>query len=133
MHKRQYITIALSLVILSIVLTVAYLHLKRQEHLAARNHLLCEVLKPGMSVDEVLETLKQAGEFTMSRGEPSTGLLILGVNFTDPQGRELYGGFTINFFDRKYRQAYIRNFDYFEDICLFPWSGPSATATSKPP
>jgi hypothetical protein len=105
---------------LIVFLATAYSDIKHKEHLAARHHLLCEVLKPGMSEDEVLGILNQYGEFTMSRADWVGGATIeLGINFTDPKGKDLYGGFDLGFFDYKYAQAYIRNFDYFEVICDF--------------
>ena len=62
MQKRKYLLFAISIVI-------AALGLRYLIFLNARHHLLCEVLKPGMSEDEVISVLNQVGEFTISRGE----------------------------------------------------------------
>jgi hypothetical protein len=119
MRKIKPLFIALSLGLLLILLAVAYSHVKHQELLVARHHLLCEVLKPGMSEDEVLEILHKTGEFTMNKGEWKGGIAELGINFIDPKSRDLYGGFELRFSYNKYVQAYISSFDYFEDICNF--------------
>jgi hypothetical protein len=131
MQKRKYIFIMLGLLMVLFTVICCYLkyqeyalkkhedELKHQKLVAARHHLLCEVLQPGMSEDEVLNILRQHGEFTSSRAEWSGGLIELGVNFTDPKGKDLYGGFDLGFSDYKYLQAYISGFDYFEDICNF--------------
>ncbi len=54
MSRKAYFYIAIFLGLLIILLTVGGLYLKHQSFLARRHHLLCEVLKPGMSKDEVL-------------------------------------------------------------------------------
>ena len=72
--------------------------------LNARHHLLCEELKFGMSVDDVLGVLRQHGEFEVNKVEwPS--LVQLRINFVDLQGEVLYGDFILEFFDDKYRLA----------------------------
>jgi len=93
--------------------------LKRQELVAARQHLLCEVLKPGMSKDDVLNVLKQVGEFKSNEANWPGGLIELGINFTDPKGRDLYGRFVLGFSDYKYASAYEQVFDISETICDF--------------
>ena len=90
--------------------------MKRQEYLAQRNQLLCEDLKSGMSVDEVLGVLHQAGDFTIRRSEWLGGDVELGINFTDPKG---YGAFELRFENNQYIQAYISGFYHFEVICDF--------------
>jgi hypothetical protein len=133
MQKRKYILIMLFAGLLVVSLAITYLYVKRQERLAQRYHLLCEVLEPGMSEDEVLGVLKQAGDFTMSRGEWSGGLIELGINFTDIKGRELYGMFDLFFIDCKYMRAYLRNgSDNLDIICDFYQPTQSATETPKP-
>ncbi len=127
MPKRKYTFIAFLLVFLTILFAGVYLHLKRQEHLVARHHLLCEVLKPGMSFDEVLGILYQAGEFTTNRKSLWDGNDEVRINFIDAKGRDLYGGFDLLFFDYKYGQAAIHGFDYFQDICHIPQWTPSVT------
>ena len=92
--------------------------LKRQELVAARYHLLCEVLKPGMSMNDVLETLHQTGDFTVSSGVDTSPNAQLHIVFLNPKERDLYGGaFEISFSDYKYIGAYVLNFDVSETIC----------------
>jgi hypothetical protein len=132
---KKYIFIALLTGLLAISLAVAYVYMKRQEQSAHRYHLLCEVLEPGMSEDEVLNVLHQAGEFTMSRSEGTGGSVELGINFTDIKGRDLYGGFELWFKNDKYFRAYISGFDYAETICAFTQSDitqPINTVTETP-
>jgi hypothetical protein len=119
MKKRKLLLILLLIGILVALLAATYSYKKHQESLTARHHLLCEVLKPGMSEDEVLGILHQAGKFTMNKGEWAGGMVELGINFIDPKGSDLYDGFELRFSYNKYVQAYIRDFDYFEDICNF--------------
>lgn len=99
MKKRQYILLAISIVLAALGLrTLILLHV--------RHHLLCEVLKPGMSESEVITILRQAGDFTMSRGEWGGGYIELGINFTDTNGGIFYGDFVLSFSDYKYDRAY---------------------------
>jgi len=88
--KRHYVLLAISIV-------MAVLGLRYLIFLNARHHLLCEVLKPGMSESEVLAILKPTGDFTMSRGEWGGGYVELGINFTDTKGSILYGDFVLGF------------------------------------
>ena len=96
-----------------------YLYLQRKEYLAPRYHLLCEVLKPGMSEDEVIGILRQAGNFTLNRAEWGGGIIELGINFTDPRGKKLYGAFDLGFSNYEYQAAYIRGFESIDVICDF--------------
>ena len=104
---------------LIVSLAFTYLYLKRQEYLAERYHLLCEVLKPGMSEDEVIGILHQAGNFTFNRADWDGGIIELGINFTDPRGKKLYGAFEIGFSNYEYQAAYIRGFESIDVICDF--------------
>jgi hypothetical protein len=88
MKKRKYLFIVLSLGLLIILLAVTYSYVKHQEHLVARHHLLCEVLTPGMSEDEVLGILHQAGEFTINKGGMDRGSQYrIGYKLYRPQGQ----------------------------------------------
>jgi hypothetical protein len=126
-RKNIFIMPGLFLVLLLVLLTAIRCYqlyqenaLKRQELVVARQHLLCEVLEPGMSKDEVLNVLKQAGEFTFNEDADSLGSpILLDISFTDPKGRDLYGGFVLGFSDYKYDKAYERVFDISETICDF--------------
>ena len=103
-----------------ITLSVMSSYLKRQERIAQRYHLLCEVLKPGMSREEVLAVLDQAGDFVVNSGMDEPGPHItLHIVFTDLHGRETYGAFELGFKDYQYIAAYIRGFDRTDHICDF--------------
>jgi hypothetical protein len=132
MQKRKYTFIALLVGLLVVLLAIADLFLKRQEHLAQRYHLLCAVLKPGMSKDEVLNVLKQAGEFTAVGTESPGPVIELHIVFTDPEGKDLYGAFDLGFSDYKYVSAYISGFEYSDVICDFYRPTKSVTETPKP-
>ncbi len=116
-----------------IVLLAAYSYLKHQEFLTQRHHLLCEVLKPGMSKEEVLGVLNQAGDFTFNHTELPGGYIELRISFTDPQGKERYGAFDLLFIDYRYVRAYIRlTSDSAELICDFYQLTKSVTETLTP-
>ncbi len=116
MPKKAYIFVLGLLIVVSLA---AYSYLKHQEFLAQRYHLLCEVLKPGMSQDEVLQTLHRAGDFTFNHAE-WTELAELGISFTDPKAKETYGAFDLLFINDKYTRAYRRlTSDSSELICDF--------------
>lgn len=121
MSKKMYILIATLLGFLVISAVATDLYLKHQAALEARHHLLCEVLKPGMSENEVLSILKHAGTFKVNRADWLGGYIELGINFTDPKGRDLYGAFDLGFYDYKYDRAYIEGFERenTEVICDF--------------
>jgi hypothetical protein len=138
MQKRKYIFIALSLGLVLVFLAAAYFYasyvnyVKYQERFAQRHHLLCEILKPGMSKGEVLNILEQAGEFSAIGAESTWPNHEMHIAFTDPTGRELYGAFELSFFDYKYNGAYIRGFDNYDAICDFSQAVTPAAATPKP-
>jgi hypothetical protein len=135
MRKRKNIFIVLLLVgLLLVSLRVTYLYQKRQERLAQRYHLLCEVLKPGMSREETLAVLEQAGEFVVNGGMDEPGPIIdLYITFTDPVGRETYGAFGLIFNNYQYVGAYtLKSFDVTETICAFNDQIKSATSTVGP-
>jgi hypothetical protein len=50
-----------------------------------------------MSRDEVLSVLNQGGDFTFNHTELPGGYIELGINFTDPKGKEMYGAFDLLF------------------------------------
>ena len=55
----------------------------------ARYLLLCDELKLGMSVDDVLGVLRQNGEVKVNKSEWLGGNIQLRINFTDPRGQAL--------------------------------------------
>jgi len=127
MQKRQY-------VLLAIIIVMALLGFRYLMFLDARHHLLCEVLKPGMSEDEVIRVLNQVGEFTMNRGEWNGGSIDLGISFTNANVRNKYGRFSIVFFDYKYARAVVSHgSDNPEYICDFYKPSKPATTTPKQP
>jgi hypothetical protein len=135
LKARKYLFIALSIGLLLVLLVVTLSYVKYQEHRAARYHLLCEILKPGMPESEVLGILHQAGEFTLRRSDWKGGDVELGISFIDPKGKELYGIFDLRFFGYKYAQAYIESFEQENTIIICDFSDviKSSTATSKSP
>jgi hypothetical protein len=112
MKKRQYILISISIGLSICIATSGYIYAKRQILLKERHHLLCEVLKPGMSENEVITILKQEGDFIMSRSESGGGGDIgVTVNFIDSKVKDQYGLFSVVFFDNKYMRAVVSRFD----------------------
>ena len=131
MRKRRNIFIVLLLIALLLVsLRVTYSYQKRQERLAQRYHLLCEVLKPGMPKEEVFAVLRQEGEFVVQGIDMPGPIFDLHIVFTDPHGRETYGAFELGFSNYQYVVAFTRNFDVAETICAFGDQIKSATPTS---
>jgi hypothetical protein len=133
MPKRKNIFIMLGLLLVLLTATCSYViyqtyheaELKRQELVAARHHLFCEVLKPGMSMDEVFGILHQTGDFTVSSGVDKSPDAQLHIVFLDSKERDLYGGsFEIGFSNYKYDRAYERGFDTSETICDFSRATP---------
>lgn len=111
--QKRHILIAISVI-------MVFLGLRYLIFLNTRHHLLCEVLKPGMSESEVLIILRQTGDFTMSRGEWSNGDVVLSIRFTDAKVRDRYGRFSVVFFDYKYARAVVSHAsDNPEIICDF--------------
>lgn len=123
MQKGKFFFIALSLALLVTFIAMGYSFTKQRQrltmHYQARYHLLCEVLRPGMSKDQVLSTLKQVGEFTVIGRETTGPLFEFRIVFTDPKDKELYGAFDLAFSDYKYIGAYVRKFDSSDVICAF--------------
>lgn len=100
----------------------------------ARHYLLCEVLKPGMTKNEVLAVLNRAGEFWMRDNDSPSPNIDLHISFTDPKGKFLYGAFDLGFYDYKYNLAYISGFEgeSIEVICDFTQLVHSTSETPKP-
>jgi len=114
-----------------VFLLTAIYFLTYQVILAQRYYLLCEELKPGMSKDEVLSTLDQAGNYTINQAEWPGGNIELGINFTDLKGSIMYGAFELGFTDYKYNRAYIRHgSDNSAEICDF--FSPTQPVSGKP-
>jgi hypothetical protein len=90
-----------------IVIAVTYFYLNHQEFMAQRHHLLCEILQPGMSKDEVLSNLQQVGKFTMNEVDSSSGFVALDINYTDPRVVGQYGYFSVVFIDSRYVRAVV--------------------------
>ena len=104
--------------------------------LNARQHLLCEELKFGMSVDDVLGVLRQNGEIWVNKAEWPGGTINLIIYFTDPRGQALYGDFDLRFFHYKYNGASTGgNIDFGprgERICYLGQVTQSGTEIPKP-
>jgi hypothetical protein len=85
-----------------------------------RHHLLCDVLRPGMSEEEVINILDQTGEFTLRRSDWPWGDVELGIKFTSPDDIKSIGGFNLGFVNNKYNGAYRRiGSDNIIGICYF--------------
>jgi hypothetical protein len=137
MAKKSYILIAVLFTfgLVIIVLATVYVLQKHQAFLEQRHHLLCEVLKPGMSKDEVINVLRQSGDFTINPDSlTDVGYTNLLVDTEDPHTDNQYGSFTLGFTDNKYETAFIRHGSSGEDtevICDF-YSTPSKIETPTP-
>jgi hypothetical protein len=99
------ITIIIGLLI--ILSTVGCLYLKQQIKIAQRHHLLCEILEPGMSRDDVLNILLQEGAFTANEVDWPSAFFSLDISFTDPKLLDRYGHFSVVFIDYGYARAVI--------------------------
>ena len=136
MSKRTYTLIGIALGFLIITLVATRLYLNREAMLERRHHLLCEVLKPGMSKDQALTVLGQVGDFTMSEGDWLGGDIELNIGFTDSKVADKYGDFfSLLFIDNKYQRAYVRRgSDNWEVICDFyqPTESPTRTPIQIP-
>ena len=133
MSKKGYILSALILGCLVIAGLGLNAYLKRKERLAQRYHLYCEVLKPGMTEEEVWKVLGQTGQFVKNGGlgDPND---TWGVVFLDAKLNDIYGGVSLYFQDYKYDMAIIRGFEWVEVICDFsqPTNSNTKTPTLKP-
>jgi allophanate hydrolase subunit 1 len=128
-NNRKYISLLL-LGIIIIISVVLYKSVNNtQKQWPARHHLLCEVLRPGMSKEEVLDLLSQVGEYTTREGEWGVNGIEITIIYTDPNGEDLYGHFNLFFQNNEYVFAYIRSFDTYEYICEYPTSTVSGKYT----
>jgi hypothetical protein len=130
MTKGKILAILVFLLIFSVI---TYFYINQQRFVTQRHHLLCETLKAGMSKDEVLRILEQAGNITVDESIWSVKSVgVLYIDFTDPKGREMYGGFTLAFRDNKYIAANRRiGSDNSETICDFYLPIPSTSMTQN--
>ena len=107
MWKKVRILIVLVLVFLIVLIPAVYFY-KHQQFLTRRHHLLCEVLKAGMSKSEVLIVLQQVGDFKVDEYEDlQSGFFALDITYTDPKVLENYGYFSLLFIDYKYERAVV--------------------------
>jgi hypothetical protein len=123
MTKRRFAFVG-SLMALVMVLSaftyLLYMIVQYHAFLVRRHHLLCEVMQPSMSRDEVLKILQEAGDFTVSEYASTDRFFALDVHFTDPQGLKGYGYFSLVFIDNGYARAVVpRGSDNPEYICDF--------------
>ena len=129
MQKRNYI-------LLAVLVGLILLSVRYAIFLNARHHLLCEELKFGMSVDDVLGVLHQNGEFTVTKAEYSGGSIRLNIGFTNLASQTLYGAFNLDFFKYKYVSASTGGEDElgpsYESICSIDWIISSGTAIPAP-
>ena len=130
MSKKSSVFLLLGLLI--VFFTGSYFYLQHQELLVQRHQLLCEVLKPGMSEDEVLRILKREGEFTMRQAVLSGGNFALDIYFSAPNLSERYGDFSVVFFDYQYKRAVVTHGENPEYICDFYQATQSITLLPKP-
>jgi hypothetical protein len=107
MSRKVFSYIAIILGFLIILLTVGCIFLKHQTKVAQRRHLLCEILEPGMSKDEVLNVLHQVGDFTVNEVDWPSAFFALDITFTDPKILDQYGHFSVVFIDYRYARAVI--------------------------
>jgi len=130
MSRRGLVLLA-SLTTSVLVLSIAaYFYKTHQDFLAQRHHLLCDVLRPGMSRDQVLHVLQQEGDFTMREADWPGGFFALDIQFTNPKVLHKYGYFSVVFIDYKYTRAIIpRGSDSPEFICDFYQAIESITQT----
>jgi hypothetical protein len=107
MWKKVRILIVLVLVFLIVLIPAVYFY-KHQQFLTRRHHLLCEVLKAGMSKSEVFIVLQQVGDFKVDDYEDlQSGFFALDIRYTDPKVLENYGYFSLVFIDYKYERAVV--------------------------
>jgi hypothetical protein len=111
-----------------LVSIVIILNLNNKKQWPARYHLICEVLQPGMSKEEVLDYLSRAGKFTTRETEWGVDGIEVLIDYMDPNGKDLYGYFNLLFINNKYYSAYISAFDSHKSICEFP----ASTISGKP-
>jgi hypothetical protein len=114
MRKKLYaILTVLAIGIITIMYFIYWLNqpgpyeLKKRAQMTPDHQLLCEVLKPGMSEEEVLSALQQVGDFTIiNRWDWGNEYRIeLRIHFTDSELDDKYGTFHILFRDKKYMRA----------------------------
>lgn len=119
------------------LIPITYFYVQHQEFLARRHYLLCEILKPGMSKEEVLRILRQEGEISVGDSDSPRRAVELRLNYKDTKGSQKYGAFNLFFLDDKYMRAYVRlTSDDSELICDFYQATPSISPveiiTSEP-
>ncbi len=106
MSKKAYTRQAIIMVIILISVSLVLLHQKGQEQSARRYHLLCETLQPGMSKEEVLNTLGQVGYFSRDEADRGDGDIYFSVKYSDPRINDEYGYFQVAFENYKYIRGY---------------------------
>jgi hypothetical protein len=119
---RKY-SIGVILFIIIILFLTGYIGWNIYQHKVLdtnRHLLLCETLKPGMSISEVSDILNRTGNIIIREADDSIKHTHYSILFTDKKEQDLYGGwFELDFVEGKYNQAYILGFDYFKEICNF--------------
>ena len=131
MSKKGYILIALILSFLLIASPLLIDYLKLRERRAQRYHLYCEILKPGMTGDDIRKVLGQIGQFVENStpGDPNDTWR---VAFYDANVSEKYGGVSLDFHDYKYDRAYIEGFEQESVDVLCDFGQPTNSVTNTP-
>ena len=94
-----------------------------QQHILDNNRytLLCETLKPRMSISEVSDILNGTGDVIIREASGNSEYTHYSILFTDEKEQDLYGGwFELIFVQGKYNQAYYYSgFDHTKEACNF--------------
>jgi hypothetical protein len=110
-----------SVLLISLACLRGYLAEQRDQVgiIAQRHYVFCQLLKPGMTHDEVDQVLAQFGQNRERRANFSPGFYTIWVNYLDPATDHRFGGNVIlTFRDDRYYSAAIPTGDgEFVGIC----------------
>jgi hypothetical protein len=118
--KKSYFIAALLIAFLTLSFTAVYFYIGHKAFLAQRHHLLCEVLRAGMSKNEVVNVLRQVGDFRIDEIENTSNSFALAIIFTNPDIQKRNGYFLVVFINGKYARAVVpHGSDNPEYVCDF--------------
>jgi hypothetical protein len=120
-HRIIIASIVGSVLLVSLACLLGYLTEQRDQAAinAQRQHVFCQLLKPGMTHDEVDQVLSQFGQYRQRRADFSPGFYTIWVNYLDPATDHRFGGnIILTFRDSRYYSAAIPTGDgEFAGLC----------------
>ncbi len=114
--KRIVLLLLVCLILTSIVILLIIDHDTKKAQIELHNRqydLLCNKIHLGMMKDDVLQVLKQVGDYSPVDDKYD----VIRIVFLNDNLRNMYASFELEFKNDIYIASYVRGFDWVDNIC----------------